>query len=79
MAELETFILIQSKNDEYFFLGKESKLSQSEPEIVQDVLRMNYLMYTPITQREAERVVRALGLANYEIKKRPPEKSVPRG
>ena len=41
---------------------------------VQDVLATGYLMRQPVTQDEAERVIHALGLANYEIKKRPPER-----
>lgn len=41
---------------------------------VQDVLATAYLMRRPVTQDEAERVLHALGLANYEVTKRPPEK-----
>lgn len=39
---------------------------------VADVLAVNYLMRQPTTEDEAERVIHALHLANYEIRKRPP-------
>ena len=44
--------------------------------IVQDVLAMNYLMRQATTRDEAERVVHALVLANYDIVPRPPERAV---
>jgi hypothetical protein len=42
-------------------------------DVVSDVLGVNYLMRKPITEDEAERVLHALYLANYEVTKRPPE------
>lgn len=43
--------------------------------VAEDVLAVNHLMRQPVTEDECERVVHALGLANYEIRKRPPEKA----
>lgn len=37
-----------------------------------DVLAVNYLMRQPITENETERVLHALALANYEVRKLPP-------
>ena len=42
--------------------------------IVDEVLAVNYLMRRPLERDEVERVLHALGLANYEIEKREPHK-----
>ena len=42
-------------------------------DVVADVVAVNYLMRRPTTFDEARRVVHALGLAGYELRKRPPE------
>lgn len=47
--------------------------SMSSEEAVMGVLSVNYLMRKPVTREEAERVIHALHLANYELVKRPPE------
>lgn len=41
-------------------------------EIVRDVLATDYLMREPVTEDEARRVVHALYLADYDLRKRPP-------
>lgn len=44
--------------------------------VVEDLLRVNYLMRKPLTRNECERVLAALALANYDVVRLPPMEGV---